>query len=345
MRILVGISGGFDSACAALKLKEEGHEVEGAVLVMHGYTDVEAARRVAESIGIPLHEIDCTKAFADKVISNFVDEYKAARTPNPCIICNPEVKFRRLAEFARKRGFDRIATGHYARLVRYTDCGEERTALARAADKAKDQTYMLYRLPTDILDMLVLPMAEGVKSELRRDAERTVLGRLDAPDSQEICFIPDGDYSSYIEKSGYTAKEGSFIDTRGNLLGTHSGIIRYTVGQRKGLGISLGERMFVIDLDPVANTVTLDTSPKMSDTLTLSGVVCPALARLDGERELELAVKVRYQAPIVPATVTIKPGGKAQVRLTEPQRSVTPGQSAVFYDGDVVIGGGFIERS
>ena len=260
MRILLGLSGGFDSAYAALKLKKQGHEVSGAILIMHEYTDVAGAESCAEKLGIPLYTIDCSEVFNSVVKTNFVDEYKNARTPNPCILCNERVKFRCLYDFAIENGFDAIATGHYANVQEIENGEEMRYTVSAAADQSKDQTYMLYRLPQDILSKLVLPMGDEMKSELRANAPEELVSVSEKAESQEICFIPDGDYASYIEALTGVFPKGNFVDDEGRLLGTHNGIIRYTVGQRKGLGVSASSRLFVTDIDPVKNEIKLSDS-------------------------------------------------------------------------------------
>lgn len=342
MKILLGMSGGLDSTYAAKKLLDDGHEVEGAVLVMHEHTDVAGAGQAADKLGIPLHIIDCRERFLEKVKHPFAEDYACGRTPNPCIVCNPEVKFYALAEYARSHGFDRIATGHYAALTEY-DSGEGKCiALTRPRDMAKDQTYMLYRLPPDILSMLVLPMADEVKSDLRASLKDTTLEEFDRPDSQEICFLPNGGYVEYVESIIGPSLTGDFVDRSGKRLGEHKGIIHYTIGQRKGLGISLGARAFVVGINPFDNTVTLDTTPAVATTIHISNIVYTAIARESGVFVRRYDVKVRYLAAPVGADVTFYPDGTAIAHLDAPQRSVTPGQSCVFYDGDVVVGGGII---
>ena len=336
MKILVGISGGVDSAFAAKKLMLEGHDVEGAVLVMHQHTEVDAAREAAESVGIKLHEIDCTTAF-EEIKKNFVNEYINARTPNPCIICNERVKFRILFDFAMANGFDAIATGHYARLV----VSEGRYALAMPEDSRKEQTYMLYRLPQEILSKLVLPLAEGTKSEIRSMAEEQGISAANREDSQEICFLPEGNHTEYIESVAGKCPEGDFVDSQGKILGRHKGIIHYTVGQRKGLGISLGERAFVTEIDPVKNTVTLSPNMAGKTTVNLSNVVYSGMPSPNEETEVTLDVKLRYTAPLVKATVHLYPDGRATLTLSSPQK-FAPGQSAVLYRDGVVMLGGFI---
>ena len=337
MKILVGISGGVDSAFAAKKLILDGHEVEGAVLVMHEYTELLAAREVALSVGIRLHEIDARGDF-EKIKENFVNEYINARTPNPCIICNERVKFRRLYDFAMAGGFDAIATGHYAKVVGL----DGRYALAIPEDSRKDQTYMLYRLPQDILSRLVLPLSEGTKGEVRQLAREQGISAADRGDSQEICFLPDGGHTDYIESVAGKCPEGDFIDVDGRVLGRHKGIIHYTVGQRKGLGISLGERAFVTEIDPINNTVTLSPNMSGKSCVFLADTVYSGMTPPTEECEIALEVKLRYTAPLVPATAHLYPDGRATLTLSTPQK-FAPGQSAVLYRDGVVILGGFIQ--
>ena len=337
MKILVGISGGVDSAYAAKKLLSLGHEVEGAVLIMHEHTELDAAREAAASVGIRLHEIDCRADF-EQIKHNFVNEYINARTPNPCIICNERVKFKTLYDFAMANGFDAIATGHYARLEQING----RYALAMPEDSRKEQTYMLYRLPQHILKGLVLPLSEGTKSEIRTLAAEEGISAANRSDSQEICFLPDGNHTDYIESVAGRSCEGDFVDTHGKILGRHKGIIHYTVGQRKGLGISLGERAFVTDIDPVANTVTLSPTLTGKEELTVTDIVYSGLTPPECEGEIELDVKLRYTAPLVRAALILHGDNTARVILSSPQK-FAPGQSAVFYRDGVVMLGGFIK--
>ena len=336
MRILVGISGGVDSAFAAKKLLLEGHEVEGAVLIMHEHTELDAAREAAASVGIPLHEIDCRGQF-EQIKQNFVSEYISARTPNPCIICNERVKFKGLYDFAMANGFDAIATGHYARLVK----NDDRYALAIPEDTRKEQTYMLYRLPQSILSRLVLPLSDLTKSEIRAMAAEQGISAANRNDSQEICFLPEGNHAEYIESVAGKSPEGNFVDIQGKILGRHKGIIHYTVGQRKGLGISLGERAFVVAINPVDNTVTLSPDLPGKDRLFISDVVYSGMPAPVEEIELTLDVKLRYTAPLVSATVHLYPDGRAEIILPAPHK-FAPGQSAVLYRDGMVMLGGFI---
>lgn len=336
MKILVGISGGVDSAFAAKKLITLGYEVEGAVLIMHEHTEVSSAREAAASVGIKLHEIDCRESFA-QIKENFVNEYINARTPNPCIICNERVKFKTLFDFAECRGFDAIATGHYAKVIKLND----RYALAVAEDSRKDQTYMLYRLPQNILSKLVFPLCEGKKIDIRILAEKQGISAANREDSQEICFLPEGNHTEYIESVTGKCPEGNFVDENGKILGKHKGIIHYTVGQRKGLGISLGERAFVTEINPKTNTVTLSPNMSGKTIVELTDVVYSGMTPPAVECEVELDVKLRYTAPLVKAKVHLYPEGRATLTLDTPQK-FAPGQSAVLYSDGIVMLGGFI---
>ncbi len=343
MRVLLGMSGGFDSTVSAKKLIDSGHTVEGALLVMHEYTDVNSARHAAEALGIPLHIIDVQKLFDEVVKTDFVSAYKNARTPNPCVICNEKVKFLSLYNYAMENGFDRIATGHYAKITTYVDGGVEHIALARPRDRKKDQTYMLYRLPEKILKVLMLPLADEVKEELRQGGVPSELREFDRPDSQEICFLPNGDYRDYLTDKLGPPKFGNFIDDVGNIIAPHKGITHYTIGQRKGLGISFGERVFVTDINPESGNITLSKCPKESSKIYVEDVVLTSLTKI-GECTLRLYAKVRYQAPLIPAVARFFEDDTAIVELEVPARSVAPGQSLVLYDGDVMVAGGIISR-
>ncbi len=342
MKILLGLSGGVDSTYAALALAEQGHEVAAATLIMHEGMNTEQARESASALGIPLYEIDCRGNFGECVIKNFVDEYANARTPNPCVICNSEIKFIKLLEFAEEHGFDAIATGHYARVRKLSDDKGEYYAVSRGADVKKDQTYMLYRLPQKVLSRLVLPLSDITKEQIRSRSSEAGLTAAERADSQEICFIPDGDYATYVEKIKGKSPEGDFVDEKGNVIGKHKGIIRYTVGQRKGLGISAASRIFVTKIDPMSNTVHISSQDPHSNVVKISGIVYSGMREPRYGESRELSVKLRYAAPQVPARVEFF-GDKATMYLEFDVRAVTPGQSAVMYDGDTVVAGGFID--
>ena len=343
MRILLGMSGGLDSTYAAYELLSQGHTVEGAVLKMHEYTDIQSASDSAESLGIPLHVIDCREEFEKKVISNFLDEYPKGRTPNPCVVCNSSVKFFELFEYANKNGFDAIATGHYARVVKREYKGRELYTLSCAKDSKKDQTYVLWRLSQDILSKLILPLADSEKADIREKAYEMSLKAAARDESQEICFVPDGDYASFIEERTALSKKGNFVDEDGNVLGEHQGIIRYTVGQRKGLGIAMGTRVFITKIDSVKNEITRSKDDSFRDEIYVSDMNFVGISELTVGEEIELLVKIRYLAPKVSCILKYLGNRRAMVKLSLPQRAVTPGQSAVFYDGDLLTAGGFIE--
>lgn len=343
MKILLGMSGGIDSTYAALKLKEQGHDVEGAVLIMHEYTETESAEAAAQSVGIPLHKIDCRDVFEARVINNFVNEYLSGRTPNPCIICNSEVKFRILLDYAEKNGFDKIATGHYAKITERICDGKIRYAVARANDKTKDQTYVLWRLSQDILSSLCFPLSSDEKKEIREDARKKGLSAADRGDSQEICFVPSGDYADFIEERTHPSAHGYFINNEGKVLGEHKGIIHYTVGQRKGLGIAMGQRVFITKINPHDNTITLSFNDSFSDNVNVSNMVFSGIPEMSAGERLSLTVKLRYLAAPTECILEYIGDGRANVSLSSPVRAVTPGQSAVFFDGDVVVAGGFID--
>ena len=341
MKILVGMSGGLDSTYAALKLIKEGHEVEGAVIVMHEFTEVDGAREAAESLGIKLHEISAIEKF-EAVKENFVEEYSHGRTPNPCIVCNPLVKFRVLRDFAAAHGFDKIATGHYARTLTLFESGRELYTLSRAVDSRKDQTYMLHRLPQDILSMLILPLGDDVKTEIREKALAEGLKAAEKKESQEICFIPSGDYAEYIEGVKGAFPEGDFVLEDGRVIGRHKGLIRYTVGQRKGLGVAYGERIFVSRIDAEKNEIVLSTEGSFTDAVCVSDMVFTGMVEPTTAEKRRVEVKLRYLARPVGAIAVFDGKGGAVLKLDTPEKAVTPGQSAVMYDGDILLCGGFI---
>ena len=342
MKILLGISGGVDSAFAAFKLKSEGHEVEGAVIKMHEHTEIDAAKEAAKSIGIPLHIIDATDDFERIIKENFTSEYVKGRTPNPCIICNPNVKFKALYDYAEKNGFDRIATGHYAKILEVENNGEVRYTLTSPQDAKKDQTYMLYRLPQHILEKTIFPLSEMSKDQVRENSRSASLSAADRGDSQEICFLPDGNYAEFVEAKKGKCEEGNFVNDNGEILGRHKGIIHYTVGQRKGLGIALGTRAFVTEIDPESNTVTLSTNPKMPKEISITDIVYTGLSEPDESVTIAALVKPRYTAKKIPATVIFSADFTAKVIFSEPT-TAAPGQSLTIYNNDgVLLAGGFI---
>lgn len=337
MRILIGCSGGLDSTYAA-RLLNENHEVCGIALKMNEYTDTQAAEESCHALGIPFVEVDVRYQFEKYVINNFVKEYARARTPNPCVICNRYVKIAALCDYAKIHGFDRIATGHY--------CGVNningRYCIVRGVDEQKDQSYMLWQLTQEQLAMLLTPLAKVNKSDISESAKKEGLKAAYRKESQDICFIPDGDYAAFIQKKVRTFPGGDFINKEGKVLGHHKGIINYTVGQRKGLGIALGEPMYVTKINVIDNTITLDSSDGgFTDSITVSSLVFQSLKPGEGNYE-DLVVKIRYAAKPIQCQVEIK-GDRAKVTFAIPQRAATPGQSAVFYKGDNIAFGGFID--
>lgn len=342
MKVLVGMSGGLDSSYAVLKLMKMGYEVEGAVVKMHAYTETDEACRVAAMLGIPIHTIDATGEFEKVVVENFISEYKKGRTPNPCVICNSEVKFKLLYDYAIERGFDKIATGHYADIVKICTDSGVRYAVKHSKDENKDQSYMLWRLPQNILASLIFPLCGETKEEIKRKNLPELRDVAKRPESQEICFIPDNDYALFIESRTGDSLPGNFISPDGRVLGQHKGIIHYTVGQRKGLGISLGERAFVTEINVDNNTITLDTNDRLTDSFFVENSRFSGIPEPECGAVLSMKVKHRYLAPPSDAEIRYLGRGVMEIRLKSPVRAVTPGQSAVFYIENTVAAGGFI---
>ena len=355
-RVLAAMSGGVDSAVAAALLAEQGHDVTGVTLKLacYGKTPMspkacctldamDDARRVAMRMGFAYHVVDAEQVFKDRVMMPWVDGYATGRTLYPCASCNQYLKFGDLVSRMGAARADKLATGHYARIVE--DANGE-WGLYRAADATKDQTYALATIPYSVLPKVVFPLGALPKTEVREHAQRLGLSVWDKPESQDLCFVPDGDYAGYIKGTlGETrgTAPGSFIDAEGAIMGTHRGVIHYTIGQRKGLGIALGERTYVIAIDATANTVTL--GPRSA--LEQRGLITESvnwLASSVPTPGARLWVRIRYNHAGAMATVT-PDGDAAHVVFDEPQLAVTPGQLAVFYDGQRCLGGGMIRAS
>jgi tRNA-specific 2-thiouridylase len=348
------MSGGVDSSVAAYLLKEQGYDVIGVTMQIWqdeepdavqenggccGLSAVDDARRVAEYLEIPYYVMNFKKEFQENVIDYFIGEYQEARTPNPCIACNRYVKWESLLQRSLSIGADYIATGHYARIAQLEN---GRYTLKKSATDAKDQTYALYNLTQEQLSRTLMPVGEYTKDQIREIAEKLLLPVAHKPDSQEICFVPDHDYASFIEKeTGKKSVPGNFVDPAGNILGQHKGIIHYTIGQRKGLGIALGRPAFVADIRKETNEVVIGTNEDVfAPALLADRVNFMSIEKLDEPREV--IAKIRYNHKGAPCRIEMVGEDQVKVTFHEPQRAITPGQAVVFYDGDCVLGGGTI---
>lgn len=350
MKAIIAMSGGVDSSVAAFLMKEKGFDCIGATLKLHSKEneinteqsccsskDIEDAKNVADSLTIPYYVFDFEGEFKEKVIDNFVYVYENGGTPNPCIQCNRHLKFKKLFEKMSELGFDYVVTGHYARI-------EEQDGwyyLKKGVDPSKDQSYVLYALTQKQLAHTMFPLGEYSKSEIRSIAEKHNFVNASKKDSQDICFVEGGDYAGFIEK--YTGKKypkGNFIDIYGNILGEHQGIIRYTNGQRKGLGIALGKPMYVAGKDIKKNTVTLCTNEQLFSNELLANDFNWLVPNFGDE--IRCKARVRYNMKEQDATAYKLDDGKVKVVFDTPQRAITKGQAVVLYDGDTVVGGGTI---
>ena len=353
-KVIVGMSGGVDSAVAAYLLKQQGYEVIGVTLRVwqddNGEEgrccEIDEARRSSQIIDVKYHPHNCTSLFEKEVVKPFVNAYLEGLTPNPCIECNRYVKWAKLMELMQVFDADFVATGHYASIIklpngRYT---------ARTADHAeKDQTYMLYKLTQEQLSHTLMPLGQYTKDEVRDIARQAGLPCADKADSQEICFVTEGKYSDFIadHSEKEVPGEGNFVDEDGNVLGKHKGIHRYTVGQRKGLGIALGIPAYVTRIIPETNEVVLGSEMSlMSDTFICRNVNFLSIEDLGSDEKLECLIKARYHQPQKKGTIEKLSDGRVKVVLSSPVKGVSPGQSSVFYDENgCVIGGGIIDRA
>ena len=346
------MSGGVDSSVAALLMKNEGYECIGCTMKLYSreeagissertrcsLDDVEDAEKVAAMLGMPHYIVDFSCDFRNEVIGRFIKCYQQGMTPNPCIDCNRYMKFGMLFDKAKQMGCGCVVTGHYARV-------EEKDGiftLKKALDPSKDQSYVLYTITQEQLRMAKFPLGGMSKAEARHIAEQNGLVNADKPDSQDICFVPDGDYARVIEKdTGEKSLPGNFVDGEGKILGKHKGIIRYTVGQHRGLGLSLPETMYVVEIRTETNEVVLGKSEELfTDTCIVKNFNWISGTAPCGS--IRCSAKTRYRQPEKPATASVREDGSVVIRFDEPVRAITPGQSAVLYDGDTVLGGGKI---
>ncbi len=348
MKALIALSGGVDSACAAILMKNQGYDCIGATMKLHSDNnsscltdkDIEDARKVCENLQIPYNVVDFSKDFDKYVIENFISAYENGLTPNPCIECNFHLKFDKLYDYALENECDIIATGHYAR-IEY-DEKYARRVLKRGLDTKKDQSYVLWRLSKEKLEKTVFPLGNILsKDEARALATKTGLDVSSKKDSQDICFVPDGDYASFIEnyrKKSYPV--GDFVNLKGDILGKHKGIIRYTIGQRKGLGLALPAPMYVVNKDLEKNQVILGYNEDLfSKELYATDVNLSAVDSI--EKPIRVKAKIRYNQEAKDAYASLE-NGLLHVIFDEPQRAICRGQSVVIYDGDTVLGGGII---
>ncbi len=337
------MSGGVDSSVAAALLLEQGYDVIGAIMqTSPNFSDsaIDDAKKVASILNIPFHVLDFKDIFKENVIDYFNLEYFKGRTPNPCVVCNKYIKFGKFLDKAISMDIDYIATGHYARIKYNSNTG--RYVLYKSHTEKKDQTYVLYNLTQNQLSKVLFPVGEYSKDKIREKAREIGLAVSSKPDSQEICFVEDDDYGRYVSEN--THREvipGDFINADGKKLGTHKGIIHYTIGQRKGLGITFGKPMFVIGIDSINNTVTLgEAADVFSDTLIASDLNFISIYKLTDK--MNIKAKIRYSACEADAVIKPLDDNTVEVKFNEPQRAITPGQSVVFYEDDIVVGGGVI---
>lgn len=343
-KALIAMSGGVDSSVAAYLARREGFSCIGATMQLHPEGDVSKqiadAQSVANRLGIPFHVLDFRSEFCRQVMDRFVQDYEDGLTPNPCVVCNQKLKFGKLLDAALELGCERVVTGHYARIIQDSETG--RWALRKAADKAKDQSYFLYGLSQKQLSHILFPLGDLTKQEAREIAGEQGFLTAKKKDSQDICFVPDGDYLSFmIRHTGKTYPAGDFLDQWGNVVGRHKGAVGYTLGQRKGLGLSLGEPVYVCGKDMQNNTVTVGPNEAlMHRSLRAGDWFWQTIPELNAP--LRVYAKARSRMDEQPATVYPEENGFARVEFDQPQRAITPGQAVVLYDGDIVIGGGTI---
>jgi tRNA-uridine 2-sulfurtransferase len=339
MRIAIAMSGGMDSTAAALLLKGEGHEVIGLHMRLHSgsLATWNAARKAADEIGVPLHLVDLSRQFSDLVVTPFLEQYAKGLTPSPCPICNRRIKMGLLFERAAQKGCEALATGHYARIRP----GTGGVSLFRARDTSKDQSYFLFNLTTEMLGRTLFPLGRFTKNEIREILRQESISAAESDESQELCFVPGGDYRSFLHGKGISQKSGAIVNTQGRILGTHNGIANFTVGQRRGIGVCGPRPLYVIRIDARQNTVVVGHKEEtLRSTLRLQGVnLLPLFRPSRGDR---FRVKVRSTSKAVECTVTGSSGASLELEFDEPQSGIAPGQAGVLYADDRVAGGGWI---
>lgn len=342
-KALIAMSGGVDSSVAAKIIQDKGYECIGATMKLFSCgksssSDIDDAKAVAEKLGMDYFVFDFEEKFKEKVIDKFIKTYSQGGTPNPCIDCNKHLKFGGLFEKAKDLGCDLIVTGHYADIREING----RLCLCKASDLKKDQSYVLYNLTKEMLSHIAFPLGSCSKEEARKIALENGFVNASKKESQDICFVPDGDYAAFIEKySGLKFPDGNFVDENGKILGMHKGIIRYTIGQRKGLGLALPAPMYVKSKDPENNTVTLCSNDELFTDIVLVKDFNWVSIDKPG-KPIKAAAKIRYNMTEAPCTVTPLDNNRVEIKFDSPQRAVTACQSAVVYDGDIVLGGGVI---